>query len=140
MSFAILGVAFVAEGTSFVRALRQAAPDVDTLNELTQTIDKIRRSKDPTVRTVLFEDGAALTGILIFDAVDVALEVPTMHLAPDLILVAARIDLIDGIPGEEVEQVATEIEAALREAEPMVVEVFLDLTARSAMRLRRAGQ
>jgi cation diffusion facilitator family transporter len=195
VSFAILAVAFVAEGTSFVRAFRQAAPDDAGFDEISQTLDKIRRSKDPTVKTVLFEDGAALTGLLIaavglglyqvtgavvwdgiasiligvllgwiayalgrdvkalllgeaaspavrqtlrdvigrFDAVDAVLEVLTMHLAPDQILVAARIDLADGIPGEEVERVATEIEEALRDAEPMVVEVFLDPTAHSAI-------
>jgi cation diffusion facilitator family transporter len=201
-SFIILGVSAVAEGTSFARAFRQAAPDDAGLDEISQTIDKIRRSKDPTVKTVLFEDGAAVTGLVIaaaglglyqvtgdvvwdgvasiliglllgwvayalgrdvkalllgeaaspavretlrdvidsFDAVDAVLEVLTMHLAPDQILVAARIDLADGIPGEEVEQVATEIEHALRDAEPMVVEVFLDPTARSAMPSRRARQ
>lgn len=194
VSFAILAAAFVAEGTSFVRAFRQAAPDDATLDELSATVDRIRRSKDPTVKTVLFEDGAALTGILIavgglvlyrltgdvlwdgvasiliglllvwvayalgrdvkalllgeaaspavratlrevigsFDAVDAVLDVLTMHLAPDQILVAARIDLADGVSGEEVERVATEIEVALHDAEPMVVEVFLDPTARSA--------
>jgi cation diffusion facilitator family transporter len=195
VSFGILAVAFVAEGTSFIRAFRQAAPDDAGPDEISRTVARIRRSKDPTVKTVLFEDGAALTGIVIaaagrvayrvtddtvwdgvatiligvllgwvavtlgrdvkglllgeaaspeirdtlrevigsFDAVDAVLEVLTMHLAPDQILVAARIDLADGISSRETEQVATRIEEALREAEPMVVEVFLDPTARSAL-------
>jgi cation diffusion facilitator family transporter len=193
VSFAILGVAFLAEGTSFVRAFRQAAPDDVGLDEISRTIETIRRSKDPTVKTVLFEDGAALTGIVIaaaglllyrftghawwdglasiliglllgwvayalgrdvkglllgeaaspevrgrlrdvidaFDEVDVVLEVLTMHMAPDQVLVAARIDLADGLSSRETERVATRIEEALRDAEPMVVEVFLDPTARS---------
>lgn len=67
-----------------------------------------------------------------FDEVDAVLEMLTMHLAPDQILVAARIDLADGISGRETERVATQIEDALHDAEPMVVEVFLDPTARSA--------
>lgn len=195
VSFVILGVAFVAEGTSFLRAFRQAAPDDAGLHEIARTIDRIRGSKDPTVKTVLFEDGAALTGILIavtglllyratgdvvwdglasimiglllvwvayalgrdvkalllgeaaspavrqnlrevidsFAEVDAVLELLTMHLAPDQILVAARIDLADGISGRETERMATRIDEALREAEPMVVEVFLDPTARSAL-------
>lgn len=65
VSFGILAVAFVAEGTSFIRAFRQAAPDDAGPDEISRTVARIRRSKDPTVKTVLFEDGAALTGIVI---------------------------------------------------------------------------
>ena len=74
-----------------------------------------------------------------FDEVDTVLEVLTTHLAPDQILVAARIDLADGLGSRGTERVATRIEEALHEAEPMVREVFLDPTARSAFS-REPGQ
>lgn len=59
ISFAVLGVAVLAEGTSWVISLR-------TLSRAQQgrkIYAAIRRSKDPSVFAVLFEDSAALLGI-----------------------------------------------------------------------------
>ena len=64
-------------------------------------------------------------------------ELLTMVLAPNALLVAARIDLEDDLRGDEVEQVASELDEELRRAVPDVTEVFLDATA--ARRLRRPG-
>jgi cation diffusion facilitator family transporter len=193
LSYIILGVAFLAEGTSFVRAYRQASPTGGV--ELRRTLRRVRRSKNPTLKTVLFEDGAAVTGvgfaalgllayqitgnilwdgvasILIgcllayvafalgrdvkglllgeaarpevrerlravingFDEVDEVLELLTMHLAPEKLLVAVKIDLADGVTGREVELVCDRIEHHLCDAVPMVQEVFLDPTPRPSV-------
>lgn len=58
------------------------------------------------------------------------LELLTMHLAPEKLLVAARMDLADGVTGREVEALCNDIDQRLREREPMVSEVFLDPTPR----------
>ena len=60
VSFTVLGLAAVAEGTSWIISLR-------TLRRSQQgraVYAAIRRSKDPSVFAVLFEDSAALLGIL----------------------------------------------------------------------------
>jgi divalent metal cation (Fe/Co/Zn/Cd) transporter len=53
-----------------------------------------------------------------------------MHLAPEQLLVAVRIDLADDVTGRDVELVCDHIERALHDAKPMVTEVFLDPTPR----------
>jgi divalent metal cation (Fe/Co/Zn/Cd) transporter len=64
-------------------------------------------------------------------AVDRLLETLTMALAPDRLLVAARIDLADGLSADGIERASSEIDAQLRERIPMVWQVFLDATPRS---------
>ena len=51
-----------------------------------------------------------------------------MALGPNALLVAARVDLEDGVDAGEVERATTELDEALREAVPDVTEVFLDAT------------
>ena len=146
---------------------------------------------DPTVKTVAFEDTAALVGILLAAAgitlhavtgdglydglasiligvllvgvaislgssskhnligeavpqevrdgltkvinessgVDVVVELLTMRLGPDDVLVAARVDVDDTRSGGDLEQVADEVERRVREAFPEVRHVFLDPTS-----------
>ena len=63
IGYIVLGLAFVLEGISWVRAVKQVrgeAADVDrSLSRYLKLID------DPTVKTVFFEDSAALVGILL---------------------------------------------------------------------------
>jgi cation diffusion facilitator family transporter len=58
----------------------------------------------------------------------------TMVLAPNALLVAARIDFRDGVDAGRIEEAATEIDRALRDAIPDVTEVFLDPTPASEAR------
>jgi cation diffusion facilitator family transporter len=186
----VLLVALVAESVSLIRAMRE-------------THDQARRaglsmrefvpgSRDPTAKTVVFEDSAAVAGILlaiagvtldhvlkahVFDAaasiaigvllaivafalgrdvkglligeaarpeerdrlldvlrghegVDEVLELLTMAIGPNALLVAVRLDLSDDLHADDVERLAMEIERDLRDAVPEVREVFLDPTAR----------
>jgi cation diffusion facilitator family transporter len=187
-AYAVLAVAFVAEGASWLRAYHQ------TRNQAREqgmgTREFVRESKDPTVKTVLLEDSGALTGILIaflgiglsqitgihafdpiaslligcllvyiairlgrntkglllgeaareedrekirgtiegYEGVERVIELLTMALGPESLLVAARVDLGDGMTPDEVEQMADRIDRGVREAVPSVRHFFLDPT------------
>ncbi len=54
----------------------------------------------------------------------------TMVLAPDQVLVAAHIDVDDDLEGDDVEQMAQDLEEDLRREVPSVAQVFLDPTPR----------
>jgi len=60
--------------------------------------------------------------------VDVVVELLTMRLGPDDVLVAARVDVDDDATGGDLEQVADEAERRIRERFPEVRHVFLDPT------------
>jgi cation diffusion facilitator family transporter len=190
IAYAILAFAMVAEGTSLIRAVRQ------TRNEASEggisVRGHLRRSRDPTTKTVVFEDSAAVAGNLVAIAgvalhqatgkpafegvaalvvagmlvtaafllardaqsllvgqaaaphereeilavlrerpeVDEVLQLLTMALAPDRLLVAVRVDLASGIDSERIEDASTEIDRELRRRVPAVAEVFLDATDR----------
>jgi divalent metal cation (Fe/Co/Zn/Cd) transporter len=62
------------------------------------------------------------------DAIDDVVELLTMVLGPNSLLVAARVDFAAGLRDSEVERASGEIEKQLREAVPDVTEVFLDAT------------
>jgi cation diffusion facilitator family transporter len=185
-----LVIAIVAEGTSWVRALRQTRSEAREAGKPLRRY--VRESRDPNVKMVLFEDSAALAGIAIA-AVGIALhqvtgqsfwdpvaslfvgalligvavwmardtahllvgaaarpdereaiegvledhphvvevlQLLTMVLGPNALLVAARIDLDDGIGADRVERSLSDLEGELRDAVPDVTEVFLDPTPR----------
>jgi cation diffusion facilitator family transporter len=62
------------------------------------------------------------------DGVDAVLELLTMRLAPDQVLVAARVDLADDLTPEEIERAADDVETLVREQFAEVTHVFLDPT------------
>jgi cation diffusion facilitator family transporter len=183
-----LAIAVVAEGASWLRALRQ------TRREAAEAEKPLKRyvseSRDPSVKMVLFEDSAALAGIAIAAVgiglhqvtgqaywdpiasiligvllivvaarmardtghllvgaaalpeereaiervlensqdVDEVIELLTLVLGPSALLVAARIDLADGVGSDRLEQAMSELDDAIRDAVPDVTEVFLDPT------------
>ncbi|MDI5963409.1 cation diffusion facilitator family transporter [Streptomyces sp. SL13] len=59
------------------------------------------------------------------DAVAAAL---TMRLAPDSLMLAARVDLVPGVDSEDVEDALVRIKRALRAECPTVDQIFLDVT------------
>ncbi|HEX6621653.1 MAG TPA: cation diffusion facilitator family transporter [Solirubrobacteraceae bacterium] len=191
IAYAVLAFAVLAEGASLMRAYRQTR---DEAAESRQSHARyVRASRDPTTKTVLFEDSAAVIGVVVafagvalhqatgnqlYDglasvviavllatvavalgrdtkalligeaaspeereaiqeiieahpAVDRLLELLTMALAPDRLLVAARIDLADGLSADEIERASSELDRELHERIGTVWQVFLDATPRS---------
>jgi cation diffusion facilitator family transporter len=187
-AFVVLGVSFVFEGTSFVKGMVQLRGNA--ANARAGMLDHLEHEADPALRAVVFEDGAALVGLVLAatglgidtltggrtwdgvaslaiaallvavayglghqnqqyligkaaspalqqqvadaiggaDTVDRVLELLTMRLSPDEVLVAARVDLADDLTPEEIERAADEIDARVRERFPEVRHLFLDPT------------
>jgi cation diffusion facilitator family transporter len=190
VSYAVLGFSLLAEGTSLWRAAFQVRGDARTAGVSVGTY--LRQSNDTTVRTVLFEDTAAVTGVvlaligvslhhltgqrlweglasiaiglllvvvaymlgrdnkglLIGEAarpeqrevlrdviighpeVEEVMELLTMHLGPNALLVAVRLDLRDDLSARQVEELSNQIDHELRDAVQEVDQVFLDATPR----------
>jgi cation diffusion facilitator family transporter len=187
-AYATLAISFVAEGTSWIRAVRQTRSEAGQAD--LPLLRYVRESRDPNVKMVLFEDTAALIGLFIalvgillsqltgasaldavasigvgtllvgvaawmghdtsellvggsarpaerlalersieeFDEVDRLIELLTMVLGPNSLLVAARVDFRSGLSDSEVERTSERIDSRLREVVPDVTEVFLDAT------------
>jgi cation diffusion facilitator family transporter len=63
VAYIVLGLAFVLESVSWTQAVRQTRREAKADNR--SIIEFLRHSDDPTAKTVLFEDSAALIGLLI---------------------------------------------------------------------------
>jgi cation diffusion facilitator family transporter len=189
-AYVVLVLGLGLEGFSLIRAARQTRDDAARTQRGVRRY--VRTSRDPTTKTVLFEDSAAVIGLLValaglvlsqvtgthaFDAfasiliglllgviayllwrdtrglligeaalpeereklravldecegVDEVVEMLTMALGPQSLLVAARLDLAADLDSDAVEELAADLERALREAVPGVAYVFLDPTHR----------
>jgi cation diffusion facilitator family transporter len=186
--YVVLGVAFGAEGGSWLRAVGQVRREAAAAGR--PLLRYAWESKDPTLKTVLSEDTAAVLGLLlaavgiglhkitgdawwdgaaaiaigvllavvavllgrdsrdllIGEAADPELvldvyrrlagaeeitevvELLTMHLGPETVLVAARIDLGDELSSGSVEDFSGRMDADLTAAWPEIKQVFLDPT------------
>ena len=190
LSYIVLAVSFLAEGTSWLKAVRQLRTEAKAAGR--GLFEHIRLSSDPTVKTVFSEDTAALIGLLLaagglflhqvtdqayWDAgaaiaigvllavvayvlgrdtkemligesapallrtqiltdldghpeVERVVEVRTMLIGPNAVLVAARLDMDDDLGAAAVEDSTDRISAELEDRHPEVVEVYLDVTSR----------
>jgi cation diffusion facilitator family transporter len=63
VGYLVLAIAFALESVSFVRALRQVRAEAEAADRT--VAEHLRMLDDPTVKTVFFEDTAALIGILL---------------------------------------------------------------------------
>jgi cation diffusion facilitator family transporter len=188
ISYVVLGISFVFEGTSWLKAIRQLSGEAD--GEGRGFFEHLWITPDPTAKTVAFEDTAAMVGIVLAAAgitlhhltghgywdgaasiaiglllvlvayalgkqnmraligealpeedqaairrtisespgIDSLVELLTMRMSPDDVLVAARVDLDDTATVDELEKAAEEVERRVREAHPEVRHVFLDPT------------
>ncbi len=200
VAYIVLLVAGTAETISFLRAYRQM--HAEAKQEHTDLIEHVKKSADTTVKAALFEDSAAVIGLLLAaigiglrqltgsgvydgaasiaigvllvivavrlgldnrdlligraagkrdlaairhvietsDGVDDLIELLTMHLGPDNLIVAARVALADGLSANNAEDLADRIEHRLREQVPEVSHVFIDPTPREAERHERAAE
>lgn len=190
LSYVVLGVSFVAEFVSWLKAVRQLRGEAREAGR--RLFEHVRLSSDPTVKTVFSEDTAALVGLVLaatglalhqltdqayWDAaaaiaigvllavvayvlgrdtkemligesapaqlrtdiltaldghpeVERVVEVRTMLIGPNKVLVAARLDMDDDLGAAAVEDSTDRIAAELEERHPEVVEVYLDVTSR----------
>jgi divalent metal cation (Fe/Co/Zn/Cd) transporter len=76
-AYVVLGLALLAEGGSWLRARKQTKQEAQEAGR--GLVEHVRRSRDPNVKMVLFEDSAALAGIVIA-AVGLGLARDTSHL------------------------------------------------------------
>jgi cation diffusion facilitator family transporter len=196
-NYVTFAFAFVAEGVSLARAVRQTRGDARA--ERQSFLAYVRTSTEPTAKTVLGEDAVAvvgvviaaagvalhqLTGNVVWDAaaailiglllmgvgitlgrsfgalligegarpeirerlrevilahpeVEDVVDLRTMYVGPKSLLVAVRLDLVEGIESDDIEELAEQIDRDLLDAEEHVSEVFIDPTSRA--RRRQAG-
>ncbi len=187
IAFVVLGISFVFEGSSFLKACLQLRSESRGQGS---ALAYLAHDADPALRAVFWEDGVALIGLLLAasgialddlmggrtwdgvaslaiaallvgvayglgrqnqenligravspgmraaitrtitesEGVDAVLELLTMQLAPDQVLVAARVDLADDFSPEELERAADVVETRVREEFSDVRHVFLDPT------------
>jgi cation diffusion facilitator family transporter len=192
LAFLVLAVAGIAEGTSLARVLVQYRREARRSH--TELLDQVRSSPDTTVRTALFEDSAAMVGLVlaalgltlrevtgspVWDGaasiaigcllivvairlgmdnrdfligraadprelaairdeiertpgVDELLDLFTMYMGPERLIVAARVDFSEDISADRAEELAEEIDTRLADRLPLVPHVFLDPTQRAA--------
>ena len=188
LAYLVLVVAGLAEGASLVRALKQMRGEARSSH--TELLDHVRGSPDTTVKAALFEDSAAMVGLVlaglglvlrqvtgspVWDGaasiaigvllivvavrlgmdnrefligraadprelrtieeeieqtpgVDELLELLTMYLGPEHLIVAARVAFSDDISADRAEDAAGDIDKRLADRLPMVAHVFLDPT------------
>jgi cation diffusion facilitator family transporter len=191
IAYIVLAAAFVAEGISLVRAVTQVRREAH--QNKAEVLDHVRRSPDTTVKTALFEDTAAVAGLVLAAAgltlrqltgspvwdgaasiaigalliavafklgydskelligraagpseqqliraeiegtpgVDSLLELLTMHLGPDHLIVGARVALDDEVSADRVEDLADDIDRRLGERLSLTPHVFVDPTQTS---------
>jgi cation diffusion facilitator family transporter len=63
IAYAVLAISFAAEGTSWLRAFRQTRREAREADR--PLLSYVRESRDPNVKMVLFEDTAALVGVVL---------------------------------------------------------------------------
>jgi cation diffusion facilitator family transporter len=187
-AYIALAVAFIAEGTSFVRAYWQVRGEARQSDE--EVLHHVASSPDITVKVALFEDSAAMVGLIfaafgvalrqitgspVWDGgasiaigvlliavavklgmdsrelligrsaspeiqrlirdeiesrpgVDALLELLTMHIGPDSLIVAARVALNDELGADEAEDLADDLDRKLTAKLPLQPHVFIDPT------------
>jgi cation diffusion facilitator family transporter len=200
VSYVVLGVAFAAEGVSWLRAMQQMRREAH--GQSRSLPQHVRASKDPTVKTVLAEDSAALIGLVLaaigiglhhltgnaawdgwaaiaigvllavvafllgrdnsdlligeaaapdlvvdvhdrllaHEEVTTVVELLTMHLGPESVLLAVRLDLTDSLTARQVEEFSERADGELRSAHPEISQVFLDPTRPDPELARRTAR
>jgi cation diffusion facilitator family transporter len=189
VTYGVLGISFILEGISWLRVFRQLRREGTRRQR--STLEHVRKSPDPTTKTVVFEDTAALIGLVLaalgvtlhkltgegfWDAaasiaigillvgvayalgrenkstligqavteetragiraviaqspgVNEVVDLMTLQLGPDDVLVTARVDMDDSARGDTLERYADGVESRLRTQFPEVRHVFLDPTS-----------
>ncbi len=196
VAYLVLALSALIEGTSWVRALRQTRDEAN--QEGRRLLASLRTTDDPTVKTVLLEDSAALVGLLLafagvllhqltglalFDGlaslligvlltlvawilgrtnknlligaqadphlvtavrerltaapeVDQVVDLLTMLVGTDRVLVCARVDFNDGLDSAGLERACVRLDEELRTEFADLDEIFLEPVPRTDAYLR----
>ncbi|MFP5346240.1 MAG: cation diffusion facilitator family transporter [Actinomycetes bacterium] len=196
VAYAVLAVSFVLEGTSLLRAVKQVRSEA--AHHRQTVLRWLRTTDDPPVKTVFYEDSAALVGLLLAaggiavheltgspvadgvaslliatlltwvayrlaatnknllvpsqadprlvhaiaawlraqPSVDALVDLLTIRLGTDQVLVCARLDFRGGLASAEIEDAALEMDSGMRTEFPDVFEVFLEPVPRHDAELR----
>jgi cation diffusion facilitator family transporter len=196
VAYGVLVVSFVFEGISWLRAVHQVRREARARG--VPALEHLRESAEPALKTVAFEDSAALIGLVLAAAsltlgavtgqefwdgaasiaigallvvvawtlgsdnkamligqalppeveeriratiastpgVDAVMDLRSLRLAPDQVLVVAQVDLDNSeTTGAEVEQLAEAIDQRVRREFPVVRHLFLDPTPAGSEKL-----
>jgi cation diffusion facilitator family transporter len=71
-------------------------------------------------------------------AIDEVIDLLTMHIGADQVLLAARVDLADDLDSSAVESISADLDAEIQRRWPVVTQVFIDAT-RAGERTERVG-
>jgi cation diffusion facilitator family transporter len=82
----------------------------------------IGRAVDPQLQQAIAEEITRTPGV------DGLVDLRTMHLGPESIIVAAKVDLGDSVSADQVEELADDIDRRLSERLPVTPHVFMDPT------------
>jgi cation diffusion facilitator family transporter len=196
VAYAVLGGSFLLEGTSWIQAVRQLRNEAR--KDDTTPLRWLRETDDPTVKTVFFEDSAALIGLLLAFAgvglhqltgsafwdglaslliavlltvvayilggtnkglligrqadgrtvyelrdaladrpeVEQVVDLLTMMIGTDQILLCARLDFDDALDAAALERACADIDADLRKRFPDLQEIFVEPVPRSDPAIR----
>jgi cation diffusion facilitator family transporter len=196
VAYAVLGASFLIEGISWLQAVRQVRREAG--NDEMTPVQWLRGTDDPTVKTVFFEDSAALIGLLLAFAgvglhqltgsafwdglaslliavlltgvayilggtnkglligrqadrrtvyqlrdalaarpeVDQVVDLLTMTLGTDRILLCARLDFDDSLDAATLERTCADIDADMRERFPDLQEIFIEPVPHSDQAVR----
>ena len=131
MAYVTLAIAFVAEGTSLARAFWQVRGEARRRHE--EVLDHVeiqprhQRQGGP-VRGQRRGDRPDTAEIESRPGVDALLELCTMHMGPDSLIVAARVALNDKLGADQAEDLADDIDSRLTQRLPLQPHVFIDPT------------
>jgi cation diffusion facilitator family transporter len=196
VAYAVLGGSFLLEGTSWIQAVRQLRNEAR--KDDTTPLRWLRETDDPTVKTVFFEDSAALIGLLLAFAgvglhqltgsafwdglaslliavllsavayilggtnkglligrqadrrtvyelrdaladrpeVEQVVDLLTMMIGTDQILLCARLDFDDALDAAALERACADIDADLRKRFPDLQDIFVEPVPRSDPAIR----
>jgi cation diffusion facilitator family transporter len=197
VAYAVLGVSFLLEGASWLQAVRQLRNEAR--RDETTPLNWLRQTDDPTVKTVFFEDSAALIGLLLAFAgvglhqltgsafwdglasvliavlltavayilgrtnkglligrqadrrtvyqlrdalaerpeVEQVVDLLTMMIGTDRILLCARLDFDDALDAAALERTCADIDTEMRERFPDLQDIFLEPVPRTDPTVRR---
>ncbi len=139
IAYVVLAISFIAEGTSLTRAARQMSGEARQRRRPLFDIGLLlvvvayrlgRDSRDGLIGHAIDPDEQRMIAdeIRSTPGIDNVVELRTMHLGPESVIVAARVAFSDDISADRAEDIAGDIDWRLRERMSVMPHVFIDPT------------